>query len=304
MPLRARLGALYQHPLTLRLRERAWQYALLTRVDRPIGTYLLLWPTLWALWLAAAGLPDLHVLVVFVLGVILMRAAGCAINDYADRNIDAHVSRTVGRPLATGAVRPAEAVAVAIVLALAAFALVLTLNRLTVYLSVGAVILAALYPFSKRFTHLPQVFLGAAFSWAAPMAFAAQTGSVPPLAWLVFTVNLIWTVAYDTMYAMADKPDDERIGVKSTAILFGDYDRHMVAVLQVMTLLGLVLIGSRAGLGWIYYVGVAAAAVLFGYQQFLINDRAPAHCFRAFLNNAWVGLVVFAALVLDYALAG
>lgn len=304
MTLRARLRALYDHPLTARLRERGWRYALLTRVDRPIGTYLLLWPTLWALWLAAGGLPDLHVLVVFVLGVILMRAAGCAMNDFADRHIDPHVSRTAERPLATGLIRPAEAVAVALVLALVAFALVLTLNRLTVYLSIGAVILAALYPFSKRFTHLPQVFLGAAFSWAAPMAFAAQTGSVPPLAWLVFTVNLIWTVAYDTMYAMADKPDDVRIGVRSTAILFGDYDRHMVAVLQVMTLLGLLLIGSRAELGAIYHLGVAAAAVLFGYQQFLINDRAPAHCFRAFLNNAWVGLLVFAALVLDYALAG
>jgi len=304
MTLRAHLLALYRHPVAIRSRERGRQYALLTRVDRPIGTYLLLWPTLWALWLAAGGVPDPHVLVVFVLGVIFMRAAGCAINDFADRHIDGHVTRTAGRPLATAAVKPAEAVIVAMVLALAAFALVLTLNRLTIYLSFGAVVLAALYPFSKRFTHLPQVFLGAAFSWAAPMAFAAQTGTVPALAWLVFTVNLIWTVAYDTMYAMADKPDDVRIGVKSTAILFGDYDRHMVAVLQVMTLLGLLLIGSRAELGSTYHLGVGLAALLFGYQQFLINDRAPAHCFRAFLNNAWVGLVVFIALALDYALAG
>jgi 4-hydroxybenzoate polyprenyltransferase len=302
MSLRAQLSALYERPLARRLRERGWQYALLTRVDRPIGTYLLLWPTLWALWLAAEGLPDLHVLTVFVLGTFCMRAAGCAINDFADRNIDAHVRRTAARPLATGAIRPVEAIAVAVVLALAAFALVLTLNRLTVYLAFVGVALAAIYPFSKRFTHLPQVFLGAAFSWAAPMAFAAQTGTVPALAWLVFTVNLVWTVAYDTIYAMADKPDDLKIGVKSTAILFGDHDRHMVAVLQVMTLLGLILIGSRFELGWIYYIGVAGAAILFAYQQFLINDRAPAHCFRAFLNNAWVGLAVFVALALDLTL--
>ncbi len=302
MSLRAQLSALYERPLARRLCERGWQYALLTRVDRPIGTYLLLWPTLWALWLAAGGLPDLYVLVIFILGTFCMRAAGCAINDFADRNIDAHVQRTAGRPLATGAIRPAEAIAVAVVLALLAFALVLTLNRLTVYLAFVGVALAAIYPFSKRFTHLPQVFLGAAFSWAAPMAFAAQTGTVPALAWLVFTVNLVWTVAYDTIYAMADKPDDLKIGVKSTAILFGDHDRHMVAVLQMMTLLGLILIGSRFELGWIYYIGVAGAAILFAYQQFLINDRAPAHCFRAFLNNAWVGLAVFVALALDLAL--
>lgn len=302
MSLRAQLSALYERPLSRRLRERAWQYALLTRIDRPIGTYLLLWPTLWALWLAAGGLPDPYVLVVFILGTFCMRAAGCAINDFADRGIDSHVQRTAGRPLATGAIRPVEAVAVAVVLALVAFALVLTLNRLTVYLAFVGVFLAAIYPFSKRFTHLPQVFLGAAFSWAVPMAFAAQTGTVPPLAWLVFTVNLIWTVAYDTIYAMADKPDDLKIGVKSTAILFGEHDRHMVAVLQVMTLLGLILIGSRFELDWIHYLGVGIAAILFGYQQFLINDRAPAHCFRAFLNNAWVGLVVFVALALDLAL--
>ncbi|MDZ7828770.1 MAG: 4-hydroxybenzoate octaprenyltransferase [Halofilum sp. (in: g-proteobacteria)] len=286
------------------VRQRAHQYALLTRIDRPIGTYLLLWPTLWALWLAAEGVPHWDVLVVFVLGVFLMRAAGCAINDFADRGIDSHVQRTARRPLATGAIRPFEAVALSIVLVLCAFGLVLTMNELTIRLSFGAVVLAALYPFSKRFTHLPQVFLGAAFSWAAPMAFAAQTGSVPALAWLVFTVNLIWTVGYDTMYAMADKPDDEKIGVKSTAILFGEFDRHMVGVLQAMTLLGLLLIGSRAELGWIYYLSVLAAAGFFGYQQFLINDRAPAHCFRAFLNNAWVGLVLFVGISLDYALTG
>lgn len=304
MPLLKHLCEFTHRYVPKPIRHRAHQYALLTRIDRPIGTYLLLWPTLWALWLAAEGVPDWHVLLVFVPGVFLMRAAGCAINDFADRGIDNQVQRTAKRPLATGAIKPYEAVAVAVVLALCAFGLVLTMNELTIHLSFGAVLLAALYPFSKRFTHLPQVFLGAAFSWAAPMAFAAQTGVVPVLAWLVFTVNLIWTVAYDTMYAMADKPEDEKIGVKSTAILFGEFDRHMVGVLQVMTLLGLFLIGSRAELGWIYHASVPLAAVFFGYQQFLINDRNPAHCFRAFLNNAWVGLVVFIAIAFEYAIAG
>lgn len=284
------------------VRQRLRQYAVLTRVDRPIGTYLLLWPTLWALWLAADGVPDLYVLIVFLLGTILMRAAGCALNDYADRHIDGHVRRTTGRPLATGAIRPGEALAVAAALALAAFALVLTLNTLTVFLAFGAVFLAALYPFSKRFTHLPQVFLGAAFSWAAPMAFAAQTGSVPPLAWLVFIVNLLWTVGYDTMYAMADREDDQRIGVRSTAILFGEYDRLMVGLFQALTVLGLILIGIQFGLGAWFYASLLGGVVLFGYQQFLIAGRLPSQCFRAFLNNAWVGLIVFLGLAADYAL--
>ena len=298
------LSAWLDRPVVHEARARLRQYALLTRIDRPIGTYLLLWPTLWALWLGAGGVPDLHVLVVFVLGTFCMRAAGCAINDFADRGIDAHVQRTAGRPLATGAIRPWEAVAVAALLALVAFGLVLTMNPLTVQLALVGVVLAAIYPFSKRHTHLPQVFLGAAFSWAIPMAFAAQTGTVPPLAWLVFTVNLIWTVGYDTIYAMADKPDDLRIGVKSTAILFGEHDRHMVGVFQLLTLLGLVLVGSRADLGWIYHVAVAVAAALFVHQQWRIRGRDPRACFRAFLNNAWVGLAVFAGLAGHFALAG
>jgi len=301
MSLRQQIATLNQLPVIGPVGARLWQYVLLTRVNRPIGAYLLLWPTLWALWLAADGMPDPYVLFAFVLGVALMRAAGCAINDFADRNIDLHVTRTSRRPLATRSIRPWEAVAVAVVLALAAFALVLTLNRLTVYLSFFAVAVAAFYPFSKRLTHLPQIVLGVAFSWAVPMAFAAQTGSVPALAWLVFTVNLIWTVAYDTIYAMADKPDDLEIGVKSTAILFGDYDRHMVALFQALAAIGFVLIGSRFDLGWLYYAGVAFGVALFGYQQFLIHDRQPALCFRAFLNNSWVGMVVFIGLVLDYA---
>lgn len=302
MKLPNRLRALVEHPRIRPVRARLWQYALLTRIDRPIGTYLLLWPTLWALWLAAGGVPGLHVLVVFVLGVFTMRAAGCAINDYADRHIDGRVSRTVDRPLARGTIRPGEALAVAVVLALVAFALVLTLNRLTVYLAFVALALAAIYPFSKRFTHLPQVVLGAAFSWAAPMAFAAQTGSVPAVAWLVFTVNLVWTVAYDTIYAMADREDDLKIGVRSTAILFGELDRHIVGLLQIMTVFGLWLIGSQFELGIYYHTGVAVAVLLFAYQQFLIADRQPGHCFRAFLNNAWVGLAVFIGLVMDYAM--
>ena len=301
MSLQARLETLANHPTAGPVIERLRQYALLTRIDRPIGTYLLLWPTLWALWLAAEGVPNLYVLFVFVLGTFVTRAAGCAINDFADRGIDAHVQRTSGRPLATGAIRAWEALALAIVLLLIAFALVLTLNRLTVYLAFGAAILAAIYPFSKRFTHLPQVFLGAAFSWAVPMAFAAQTGTVPPVAWLVFTVNLLWTVMYDTIYAMADKPEDLKIGVKSTAILFGDHDRHMVGVLQVLTAVGLAMIGLRFELGGFYFTGVLVALALFGCQQFVIHDHAPAHCFRAFLNNAWVGLAVLIGIVLDYA---
>jgi len=284
--------------------RRLGHYVRLTRIDRPIGTYLLLWPTLWALWIAAHGLPRIGVLIVFVLGVFLTRGAGCAINDFADRHIDHHVRRTAGRPLASAAIRSWEAVAVAVVMMAIAFTLVLTMNRLTVYLSFGGLALAAIYPFSKRFTHLPQVFLGAAFSWAVPMAFAAQTGSVPAIAWLIFTVNVIWTVMYDTIYAMADKPEDQRIGVKSTAILFGEHDRHMVGLLQLMSAIGFVLMGTRAGLGWIYFVAVALAVALFGYQQFLIHDRQQSLCFRAFLNNAWVGMLVFIGLALDLGLHG
>ncbi len=290
------------HPRTQWLRARLWQYALLTRIDRPIGTYLLLWPALWALWIAAGGVPDLYVLAVIVAGVFLTRAAGCAINDFADRGIDAHVARTAGRPLATGAIRAWEALAVAVVLMLIAFALVLTLNRLTIYLAFVALVLAALYPFTKRVTHLPQVFLGLAFSWAVPMAFAAQTGTLPPIAWLVFTVNVIWTVGYDSLYAMADKPEDEKLGVKSIAILFGEWDRHMVAVLQALSALGFVLIGTRIEAGGGYFAAVAVAVALFGYQQFLAHHRQPALCLRAFLNNAWVGAAIFAGLVLHYAL--
>ncbi len=279
--------------------KRKWhEYARLMRLDRPIGIYLLLWPTLWALWLAAGGLPDLRVLAVFVAGVVLMRSAGCVINDFADRHFDPHVARTRDRPLAAGRVRPAEALALFAVLVLLAFGLVLTLDRLTIELSFVAVALAAVYPFTKRVTHLPQLVLGAAFGWSIPMAFAAQTGRVPQLAWLLFTVNVLWATAYDTLYAMVDREDDLKIGVRSTAILFGDSDRLVVGILQGLVLAGLVLVGLRAELGGLYYLALAVAAGLAAYQQYLIRTRDPRRCFEAFLNNHWFGAVVFAGIAL------
>ena len=283
-----------------RLRQRLYQYYLLTRLHRPIGIFLLLWPTLWALWIAGEGKPDLLVLVVFVCGVVLMRSAGCVINDFADRKIDRHVARTKDRPITSGKVRPTEAMALFVVLSLMAFALVLLMNRLTIYLSFAAVILAAIYPFMKRYTHLPQVVLGAAFAMAIPMAFAAQTGTVPKLAWLLYFTTVVWTVAYDTMYAMADRQDDLKLGVKSTAILFGKADRLIVGLLQVLFLCGLLLFGQQVGLSWVYVVGVLVAGILAVYQQVLIRKRQPQGCFEAFLNNNWLGAVVFAAIVLDY----
>ncbi len=282
------------------LRDRAQQYYLLTRMDRPIGVFLLLWPTLWALWVAAEGLPSWHVLLVFVGGVFLMRSAGCVINDYADREIDPLVSRTRERPIAAGRVKPNEALWLFAVLCILAFALVLTMNALTIKLSFVGVGLAAIYPFMKRYTHLPQVVLGMAFGWAIPMAFAAQTGSVPKVAWLMYVINVVWSVVYDTMYAMADREDDIKAGVKSTAILFGDADRVIIGLLQGMVLLGLFLLGQQLGLGSAYYFGLAVAAALGIYQQYLIRLRQPDQCFKAFLNNNWLGVVVFAGLVISY----
>lgn len=285
--------------------DRLTEYARLVRLDRPIGIYLLLWPTLWALWIAAEGIPDARVLAVFVAGVVLMRSAGCAINDYADRDIDPHVERTSARPIARGAVSPREALGVFAALALTAFVLVLTLNRLTVMLSVAGVVLAATYPFMKRFHYLPQVHLGAAFGWAVPMAFAAQTGEFPPpVAWLLFVATVLWATAYDTMYAMADRDDDLKIGVKSTAILFGDLDRVVVGSLQVALLAVLAVAGVLAGLGPAYYLALGAGAMLMIYQQRLIAGREPRACFRAFLNNHYFGMVVFAGIALHYALTG
>lgn len=286
------------------LRERLPAWLEVTRLDRPVGIGLLLWPTLWALWLAADGVPDLHLLAIFVAGVTLTRSAGCVINDYADRDFDGHVRRTQGRPIPEGRVRPGEALVLAAVLMLCAFILVLFTNAFTIGLSGIAVTLAILYPFTKRLTHLPQLFLGAAFSMAIPMAFAAQTGTVPTLAWLLFVANLLWTVAYDTEYAMVDRPWDLKVGIKSTAILFGELDRLMVGILQVAFLATLLMLGDRMELGWAWYTGLAAAAGGFAWQQWLIRNRNLDACFRAFRANNAAGLAIFVGLALDRALAG
>jgi len=280
--------------------QRLNQYYLLMRMDKPIGTFLLLWPTLWALWIAGTGRPPALVVLVFALGVFLMRSAGCVINDYADRDIDPHVERTRQRPLAAGRIRPREALVLFALLGAGAFALVLLMNRLTVLLSLVGAVLAASYPFTKRVTHLPQFYLGAAFSWSIPMAFAAVTGAVPATAWWLVAANLLWVVAYDTMYAMADRAEDLRVGVKSTAILFGRYDRMIVGLLQLAALVLLVVVGVRLQLGVYYFGGVAAAAGFALYQQFLIRRREAAACFKAFLNNAWFGAAAFLGLVLEY----
>lgn len=280
--------------------QRLKQYALLMRLHRPIGIFLLLWPTLWALWIAGQGRPDPLVLGVFVLGVVLMRSAGCVINDYADRHIDPQVERTRDRPLAAGRVSPREALVLFAVLCLAAFALVLLMNRLTILMSLAGALLAASYPFMKRYTHLPQVYLGAAFGWAVPMAFAAQTGGVPKIAWLLFVATVVWATVYDTLYGMVDREDDLKIGVKSTAILFGESDRIIIAILQVLLLVTLALAGREAGLTGYYYLGLLLAAGLALYQQYLIRDRSPPRCFQAFLNNNWFGAVVFAGIALEY----
>ena len=284
------------HRLAAQLRE----YALLMRLDRPIGTLLLLWPTLWALWTAGAGRPDPHVFLVFVAGVVLMRSAGCVINDFADRRIDPHVARTRERPIARGTVSPLEALLLAGALGATAFALVLTLNRLTVLLALAGAVLTIAYPFLKRFTHLPQVFLGASFGWSVPMAYAAQTGAVPQLAWLMFIAVVLWAIVYDTMYAMVDRDDDLKLGVRSTAILFGDADRPMIGVMQVLVLVALWLVGRQAGFGGWYLAGLAVAAGLSLWQQYLIRARRPEDCFRAFLNNHYFGMAVFGGILLHY----
>jgi len=276
-------------------------YIRLMRVDRPIGTYLLLWPTLWALWIAAEGIPDADILIIFILGVISMRAAGCVINDFADRKIDGHVERTKERPLATGDVTAKEAVGLFIFLGLVSFALVLMTNPLTILLSLGGILLAFMYPFMKRYTHLPQVVLGAAFSWAIPMAYAAQTNSVPVEAWLLFAAKLLWTVAYDTQYAMVDRNDDVRIGVKSTAILFGELDRHIIALLQTLAVIALLIVAAYKGLGIFFYLGLAGGVTLFLYQAKLIAHRKREDCFKAFLNNHWVGVLILLGIIVDYA---
>jgi len=273
------------------------------RLNKPIGIFLLLWPTLWALWIASNGKPNLWILFVFVLGVILMRSAGCVINDYADRDIDPHVARTSQRPIACGQVTPHEALLLFAALCLAAFFLVLTLNTFTIYLSLGGVFLAASYPFMKRITHLPQAYLGLAFGWAVPMAFAASTDMIPNVAWLIFLATVFWAIAYDTMYAMVDREDDLKIGVKSSAILFGQFDKILIAAIQSLLMLLLVAIGLAEQLGWMYYAGVCVAGLLVLYQQYLIRAREPEACFRAFLNNHWFGAAIFAGLFAQLTLA-
>ncbi|RLQ20889.1 4-hydroxybenzoate octaprenyltransferase [Seongchinamella sediminis] len=274
----------------------------LIRFDKPIGTLLLLWPTLWALWIAAQGRPDWDLLLIFCLGTFLMRSAGCVVNDLADRHWDGDVNRTRGRPLVTGAVSVADARLLFLGLLLSAFVLVLFTNPLTIKLSFGAVALASTYPFMKRFTHLPQVVLGAAFSWSIPMAFAAQTGELPTELWLLYGANLLWTMAYDTKYAMVDREDDLVVGIKSSAILFGDRDRHMIGLLQLAFLALMAAAGVSFDLGLFYYLGLVGAAGLCVYHQYLIRERDPAACFKAFLHNNWVGAVIFIGLLLDYAL--
>lgn len=279
--------------------SRLQDFMQLMRFDKPIGTLLLLWPTLWALWLAADGLPSLKNLFIFVTGVVLMRAAGCVINDYADRNFDGHVERTRNRPLATGRIAPAEALALCAGLCLAAFGLVLYTNTPTILLSLAAVALAGGYPFMKRFTHFPQVALGAAFAWGIPMAFTAETGRLPAAVWPLFTGAVLWTVVYDTFYAMVDREDDLKTGIKSTAILFGNMDLTLINWLQGMTLFALALTGVNFGLGLVYYLSLLLAGLLFVYQQHITRERERDACFRAFLNNRWVGLIVFLGIFLD-----
>ncbi len=275
-------------------------YGRLMRVDRPIGIWLLLWPTLWALWLAGDGHPDQGLFVVFVLGVFFMRSAGCVLNDFVDRKIDPYVERTRSRPVASGAVAPGEALTLFVALALIAIGLASMLNRPAQLLAVVAGALTIAYPFVKRYVSVPQFVLGAAFGWAAPMAFAAQTGATPQLAWLVFGTALIWAVIYDTFYAMVDREDDRKVGVKSTALLFGDADLFVIAGLQALMLLALVLIGLRAELGFWYFAAVVIAGCLMAWHQWLARHRDAAGCFRAFLHNHYIGLVVFVGIVLHY----
>jgi len=272
----------------------------LMRVDKPIGTLLLLWPTLWALWIAAKGFPHLSVLVVFCLGVFLMRSAGCVINDFADRKVDGFVTRTKNRPLPSGRATSKEAIFLFVGLALTAFLLVLTQNMFTIQLSFIGLLLAFMYPFMKRFTHLPQFVLGLAFSWSIPMAYAAQANTLSFSVWLLFIANVTWTVAYDTMYGMVDKEDDLKIGIKSTAILFGQYDKAIIALLQLTTLSLLIAVGVIEQLTWFYQASLIIAGLLFLKQQKQIKDRNTEACFKAFLDNNYVGLVIFSGLCLTY----
>jgi 4-hydroxybenzoate polyprenyltransferase len=280
--------------------KQLYQYALLMRLHRPIGIYLLLWPTFWALWIAGQGYPDFSITVIFTLGVILMRSAGCVINDYADRTIDPHVRRTQDRPIATGMVTTKEALILFLILCSLAFILVLFLNWLTIALAFVAVFLAITYPFLKRYTYWPQAYLGLAFGWAIPMAFAAQTGTVPGLAWILLLINVLWTIAYDTLYAMVDRQDDLAIGVKSTAILFNRADKSIIALLHLIVLTLLFWLGQQLDFGILYQLGLLIAAGFAVYQQWLIKEREPTRCFQAFLNNHWFGAAIFLGIAAHY----
>ena len=279
---------------------RMKDFVQLCRLDRPIGIYLLLWPTLWALWMAAEGLPSLKNLFIFVAGVVLMRSAGCVINDYADRNFDGDVKRTKERPLVTGRISEKEALAFFSLLVALAFVLVLFTNTLTIVLSLGGLALAAIYPFAKRFTHLPQVILGAAFGWSIPMAYAAESGTIGSIGWLLFFGNVFWTVGYDTQYAMVDRDDDLKIGIKSTAILFGDLDNLIIGILQCLALVSLLMVGIQAGLGWSFYLSLVLAAGMFIRQQSRTRNRERMSCFKAFLSNHWVGAIIFMGIAFGY----
>ena len=275
-------------------------YARLMRLDRPIGFYLLMWPTLWALWVAGDGRPDEGIFAIFMAGVVVTRCAGCIINDIADRGFDPYVTRTRERPLATGRVSVVEAALLFVGLGLIAIGLVTLLNPLSRVVAAAAAVLMIVYPFVKRVLSVPQLVLGTAFAMAIPLAFAAQTGEIPEIAWLMFAVTVIWAIIYDTMYAMVDRPDDLQVGIKSTAILFGEADRFMIGALQGLMLLGLVLMGSRLSMGLWYFLGVALAAGFMAWHQYLIRDRDTAECFRAFLNNHYIGMMVFIGIALDY----
>lgn len=281
--------------------QSKWQaYSRLMRIDKPIGALLLLWPTYWALWIAAKGFPDWHILLVFTIGVFSMRAAGCVINDFADRKVDGRVERTKNRPLPSGAVTEKESKIIFAVLVLVSFVLVLTLNAMTIWLSIAGLALAWFYPFVKRFSNLPQLILGMAFGWSIPMGFAAVSESLPLVCWLLFLVNIIWSVVYDTQYAMVDRDDDLKIGVKSTAILFGRYDKLIIGILQLAMLILLVGIGILLNMKGIYYWSLLLVTALFIYQQKLIADRERAPCFQAFMNNNYVGFVLFAGILFSY----
>lgn len=285
------------------LYRRAPDFWQLTRMHRPIGIYLLLWPTLWCLWIAGEGSPSISNVLIFILGTVCMRAAGCCINDFADRDFDGKVKRTAQRPLATGKVTAREALLCCATLCVIAFLLVLLTNTLTIMMSLAGLFLALIYPFAKRHTHLAQVVLGAAFSWGGMMAFTAETGTLPAEAWLLYVANVLWTVVYDTEYAMVDRDDDLKIGVKSTAILFADADRVIIGFLQVMFLVTMTLAAQRFELGAWFRIGLAVAAVMFVWQQILIYKREREDCFRAFVQNHQVGLVIFVATVIDLSLS-